>query len=144
MLAAIGAIITSIVNGVVGPLFGFLGKKTDTQLEGFKTASGVDVQAYQAFLAYRVEAERARVAANGWWGPRVVFMLIAVPVGLHVAAVFIDTTFTFGTGHYGSMGIPKLPDEYLNTEHLVLQFLFGSAIAGQMTSAIGSWIGRPK
>jgi hypothetical protein len=130
-------IVTSIVNGVVGPLFGFLNKKQDTQLEGFKVAGTVDVQAYQAYLAYRIEAEKARVSANGWWGPRVVFMIIAVPVGLHVAAVFIDSTFTGGT-----LKIPALPTEYLNTEHLVLGAIFGASVVGQMSSSIGSWLKR--
>ena len=134
--------LSSIISGVLAPWFSYLDKKQDVTLDGFKTATGADEKAYEAYLAYRTQAEAARIAETSWWGPKACLMMVAVPACLHVALVFLDSSFTFWTGHYGVMGIPPLPGVYADFEQRVVEFLFGAAILGAPASAAAAWLHR--
>jgi hypothetical protein len=144
MLAAIGAIITSIVNGVVGPLFGFLNKKEDINLEMFRTETGFDLAAYQAVLAANAEANNAKIIANSWWGAHLLILLFGVPVGIHWACLMLVSTFpeTWGAGWGWTVKAPAPADSEL--ERVIIQSFYIMAPAMPVLSALAWRIGRRK
>jgi len=141
MLAAIGAIITSIVNGVVGPLFGFLNKKQDINLEMFRTETGFDLAAYQAVLAANAEANNAKIIANSWWGAHLLILLFGVPVGVHWACLMLVSTFP-ETFPGWIVKAPAPADSEL--ERVIIQSFFIMAPAIPVLSALAERIGRRK
>ena len=143
MWTAVFALVQSVVTGLVGPVFTYLGKKQDTQLDGFKSAAGIDQVAYQSFLTYQIQITAAKAAAKSWWGARLLYMVVGLAAVLHASAVFLDTTFTFGTGHYGSLAIPKLPDAYFEFEKTIVYSLFVVSTIAAPISAVTSWLHRP-
>ena len=132
----------SLVSGVLTPYLNYKSQTADVDLQGFKTATGTDEKAYEAYLAYRTQMESLRAAETSWWGPKICLMIVAGPACLHVALVFLDSSFTFWTGHYGALGIAKLPPDYFDFEQRVITFLFGAAVAGPMASAASAWMHR--
>ncbi|WP_131114310.1 hypothetical protein [Lichenihabitans psoromatis] len=133
-----GGLLTSVLQ----PVFAWLGKRQDVTLEGFKAAAGEDATAYTAWLDFEKTVYTARLAAASWWGPKLLCMLVGVPACLHVGMIFLDSTFTFGMGHYGSLGIAKLPPDYFDCEKIVVDFVFGVSIVGPMASSVSSWLHR--
>jgi hypothetical protein len=138
MFAIIGSIVQSIVQGVVGPLFGYLGKRQEVQLDGFRTATGVDLDAYKAALEAQIETNRIRASANSWIGARIITMVAGVPAAMHFGAVMLDSTFQFG------WGIPKVPTPYDQYEWAIVQSFFIVAPAMPLVSATAAWLGRRK
>ena len=132
----------SLVSGVLTPYLNYKSQTADVDLQGFKTATGTDEKAYETYLAYRTQMESLRAAETSWWGPKLCLMMVAVPACLHVGLVFLDSSFTFGAGHYGSLGIAQLPAAYFDFEQRVIEFLFGAAVAGPMASAASAWLHR--
>lgn len=143
MWAVLSGLISSIASGIVGPVFTYLGKKQDVTLDGFKTASGLDVTAYQAALDHDVKIQQLKLQATNWWGPRVLYMIVGVAAVMHAAAVFLDTTFQFGCGHYGCLAVPKLPPDYADFERMVVGSLFITALAERpITALTTAWLRR--
>ncbi len=142
MWGAIIGLAQGIVSGLVGPVFTYLGKRQDAQLDGFKSAAGIDQVAYQAYLTYQIQITAAKAAANSWWGARLLYMVVGLAAVLHASAVFLDTTFTFGSGHYGSLAIPKLPEAYFEFEKMIVFSLFVVSTLGAPVSAVASWLHR--
>ena len=70
----IGSAAKGLMMGLVGPLFTHLDKVTDTRLEGFKTAGGYDLEAFQAAAAHEQEMTRLKLQANAWWCPRLLYI----------------------------------------------------------------------
>jgi len=132
----------SLVSGVLTPWLDYKSKTADVDLQGFKTATGADGDAYKAWLAYRTQVESIRAGEVSWFGPKLCLMMVALPACLHVGLVFLDSSFTFGAGHYGSLGIAQLPAAYFDFEQRVIEFLFGVAVAGPMASAASAWLHR--
>ena len=132
----------SLISGVFTPLFSYLDKKQDVTLAGFQTATGGDEKAYEAYLAYRTQADAARIAETSWWGTKLCIMIVALPACMNVGGVFLDSTFTFFTGHYGVLGIVKPPPDYFAFEQRVIEWLFGAAIAAPAVSAAAAWLHR--
>jgi hypothetical protein len=140
MLAILMSGITSIATGIVGPVFTYLGKKQDTTLDGFKTAAGYDVIAFQAAAAHEQEMTKLKLQADAWWGPRLLYMVVGGAAALHTGGVFLDSTFTFGTGHYGNLGVPPLPGIYATFEQWVVASLFVISTVGQIPNAVAAWL----
>lgn len=134
----LGSIIQGLVQGIVGPLFGYLGKREDVRLDGFRNATGVDLEAYKAALDAHIETSRIRAAANAWIGARVITMVAGLPAAMHFGAVMLDSTFQFG------WGIPKVPAPYDSYEWAVVQSFFIVAPAMPLVSATAAWLGRKR
>lgn len=134
--------LSSLISGVLSPLFGWLNKKQDVTLDGFKTAGQIDVQAYQAALAHDLEINRLKLQASSWWGARLLYMIVGLCACLHTAAVFLDSTFTWGTGSYGNLAVPKLPPDYFAFEQMIIGSLFVVSTVGQLPSAVAAWLHR--
>jgi len=132
----------SLVSGVLTPWLDYKSKTADVDLQGFKTGTAADGDAYKAYLAYRAQVESIRAGEVSWFGPKICLMMVAFPACLHVALVFLDSSFTWGTGHYGALGIPPIPGVYADFEQRVIEFLFGAALAGPMASAASAWLHR--
>ncbi|WP_029083420.1 hypothetical protein [Bradyrhizobium sp. th.b2] len=109
----------SIIMGLL-PKFGtsfldWLNKKTDADLEKFKTAVGGDIQLNAAELRYKVEV--ARMAADmrkddreHWFTAWMVPVAFAV-LFFHVAAVVFDSIPLFGH-EVGTWKVAALPAPY--------------------------------
>src|SRR4051795_7565127 len=102
----------SILNPLLNTVAAIYAKKTDSQLEGFKTATGVDAVAFQAYLHATLENNRLVLSQRVWWGARAICLIAGIPASFHFAAVMLDSTFKLGCGHYGCLGIPKIPAPY--------------------------------
>ncbi len=142
MFGWLGSIIGGIASSFATPLLSYLTAARNAALDGFRTGAGLDAEAYKAWLSYQVEITAAKAAANSWWGPRVLMMIVGTPAALHTAFVFLDTTFTFGSGHYGSLGVPKLPPDYFDFEKMIVSSLFVVSTVGPMASAATAWLHR--
>lgn len=138
----IASLLSGGLTGILTPWFAHMDNADKITLDGFKTAAGGDVDAYKAWLAYRVQINAARVAEMAWWGAKLCIMIVAVPACLNVGGVFLDSTFTFGTGHYGVLGIVKPPPDYFAFEQRVIEWLFGAAVAAPAVSAAAAWLHR--
>ncbi len=136
MLAMILGAIQSIVSGIAGPLIGYLGKREDVSLDGFKTAAGIDAAAYQAHLNAEIEIARLRASANSWMGARIMVFAFGLPAALHWSAVFLDSTFRFG------WAVPALPGQYAGAEMQIALSFFIVAPAMPIISATAAWLGR--
>lgn len=132
----------SIVSGVLTPWLNYKSKTADVDLQGFRAGVGTDADTYKAWLAYRAQAESQRAAETSWWGPKLCLMIVALPACLHVALVFVDSSCTFWTGHYGVMGIPPLPGIYASFEERIFDLVVGASVAGPVASAASAWLHR--
>jgi len=137
-IGAIAAFARTIVSGIAGPAFGYLGKREDVKLDGFRNATGVDLDAYKAALDAQIETSRIRAAANSWIGARVIIMVAGLPAAVHFAAVMLDSTFRFG------WGIPKVPAPYDSYEWTIVQSFFVVAPAMPLVSATAAWLSRKR
>jgi hypothetical protein len=135
---AIGGLVSSIVSGITGPLFGYLSKRQEVQLDGFRNATGVDLDAYKAALDAQIETNRIRASANSWLGARIITMVAGLPAAVHFGAVMLDSTFRFG------WGIPKVPAPYDGYEWAIVQSFFIVAPAMPLVSATAAWLSRKK
>jgi hypothetical protein len=137
-ITAIGALVQSIVSGLAGPLLGYLGKKQEVRLDGFRNATGFDLEAYKAALDAQIETSRFRAAANAWIGARIITMVAGLPAAVHFGAVMLDSTFRFG------WGIPKVPAPYDGYEWAIVQSFFIVAPAMPLVSATAAWLSRKR
>jgi len=124
----------SIIMGIL-PKFGtsfldWLNKKTDADLEKFKTAVGGDVQLNVAELRYKVEV--ARMAADmrkddreHWFTAWMVPVAFAV-LFFHVAAVVFDSIPLLGH-EVGSWKIAALPAPYNTMQEQIVLTICGVA-----------------
>ena len=145
MFALISSLASGLISGVVSPLFAWLNKKQDTQLEGFQTAAGLDVAAYGAFLNYQVAIGAQKAAANSWWGARVLYLIVGGSAALHTAAVFLDSVpwwTPWGAHVIGSWGVPALPTVYADYERVIVTSLFVVSTLGPPASAVTAWLHR--
>ena len=136
MLTMFGSLLGSIGSAVVAPVLGFLTSRATIDLEGFRTAAGLDTEAYKAALAAQGEMARLRAAQNTWWGARLIILVAGGSASLHFAAVMLDSTFRFG------WGVPRCPAPYDGYEWAIVQSFFLLAPAMPLVSAVSTWLGR--
>lgn len=116
----------------------YFSRKADRELEGFKIGAESDRQTFRDYVAGTVENNRTKVAANGWWGARIIILTAGIPAALHMAAVFLDTLIP----PFGSWGIPALPTPYDGYERdIVLSFFIVMPIM-PVAGAVATWLGR--
>lgn len=136
MLGLIGRLLGGFGSSLLAPVLTFLSSKAATELDGFKTAAGLDTEAYKAALAAQVQMAQLRAAANTWWGARLVILLAGGSASLHFSAVMLDSTFQFG------WGIPRVPAPYDGYEWAVVQSFFLLAPAMPLVTAASVWLHR--
>ena len=120
----------ALVPGLMSGLLTWLNKKTDADLEKFKTAIGGDIQLNVAELRYKVEV--ARMAADMRKGDREHwFTAWMVPTAFaifitHVAAVVFDSIPLLGH-EVGSWQVAKLPAPYNSMQENIVLTICGVA-----------------
>jgi hypothetical protein len=135
---AIGSLVEKIVAGIAAPLLGYLGKRQEVQLDGFRNATGFDLDAYKAALDAQIETSRIRAAANAWIGARIITMVAGLPAAVHFGAVMLDSTFRFG------WGVAKVPAPYDQYEWAIVQSFFVVAPAMPLVAATAAWLSRKR
>lgn len=140
-------------SGVVGLGKSFLGyqeKKLDTNLEGFKTATGIDGAAYGAYLNAQVETNAQKQLANAWWGAKLIIFTAGWPCAIHLAAVMLDSLpfwiplFMDKAHVIGAWGVPRPPAPYdAYQEKIVLSFFIVAPVM-PLVSAASQWLGRKR
>lgn len=124
----------SIIMGLLPKLgtsfLDWLNKKTDADLEKFKTAVGGDVQLNVAELRYKVEI--ARMAADmrkddreHWFTAWMVPCAFAIFI-IHIAAVVFDSIPLLGH-EVGSWQVAKLPGLYADMQYNIVMTICGVA-----------------
>jgi hypothetical protein len=120
----------AMIPGLASGFLTWLNKKTDADLEKFKTAIGGDVQLNVAELRYKVEI--ARMAADmrkddreHWFTAWMVPVAFAV-LFFHVAAVVFDSIPLLGH-EVGSWAISALPAPYDTMQQQIVLTICGVA-----------------
>lgn len=142
ILRLLGGGVAAAVKSLSDAAFQWFAKSQDTTLDGFKAAAALDERGYEAWLNYQSAQAALAATARSWWGPKLLLMVVAVPACLHVALVFLDSTFRLGCPHYGCLAIPDVPPRWVATENMVLSFLFGVSVAGPLASSVTAWLHR--
>ena len=147
MFALVSSMFSGLMSGLVGPLFTWLNKKQDTQLEGFQTAAGIDQAAYATFMQYQIAIGAQKAAANSWWGARALYLIVGGSAALHTSAVFLDSVpwkvWPWWAAHViGSWGVPALPPIYADYERVIVTSLFVVSTLGPPASAVAAWLHR--
>lgn len=135
MFAALGSILSSVINGILAPLFTYLGKKQDITLEGFKAASADDRAVYKDYLVALNEVNKIKASqqqTSPW------FALITFTAGAFSVAYFgsivIDSMFHLG------WEIAKLPSPWDSYVWVVLQSFVVITPAMPLISATSAWL----
>lgn len=119
------------IPGLANGLLQYLNKRADIGLENAK-----------AWLQATVQNNGLKVAANGWWGAKLIILMAGLPMAAHMAAVALDTLIP----PYGSWGIPKLPPPYDAYERdIVLSFFIIlpiQPVAGAIATGIMAWVSK--
>lgn len=134
LLSLLGWLSPGGLTNLVGAVLTHLDKKTDVALDGFKAGAEADTARYQAALALEAETNRIKAAQNGWWGARLIILLVGVPCAVHFAAVTLDSTFRF------NWAVAKLPAPYDTYEWVILQSFFLVKLASPLVSATSAWL----
>lgn len=121
-------------------------KKTDTDLEKFKTAAdaggALAAQVLQANLQYGAQRVAYATSLLAWWPFRIVLLVLMLPPALHFAAIMLDSTLPL---HWG---IPKVPPPYDGYEReFILFFIVAKpvdSLIGGLGAALTAWMTRPR
>lgn len=138
------------IPGIASAFLDWQVKKLNVELEGFKTAAGFDNSAYQAWLNAQVETMRIRLAANSWWGAKLIILTAGWPCAIHMAAIMLDSMpfwipLVMQEAHrVGSWGIPKPPAPYDDYQQKIVLSFFILAPAMPLVSAASQWLGRKR
>lgn len=120
----------SIIPGLATSVLNYLSKRSDTELEKFKQASGADVQVNVEELRYKLEV--ARIAGDNrnrdrdhWFTAWMVPTAFGIFI-VHVAAIVWDSMPLFG--HViGSWSVAQLPSPYDKMQENVILTICGVA-----------------
>ncbi len=138
-------------NGLLGfgkSIVGYQEKKLDTNLEGFKTAAGIDGAAYSTYMQAVVQTNGQKIAANAWFGAKVIIFTAGFPASAHMAAIFLDSlpfwipVFMSQAHVVGSWGVPKPPAPYDDYQAKIVLSFFIITPAMPIVSAVAQWLGR--
>lgn len=136
--------IWTVISGAIGlakQILGYQEKKLDTNLEAFKTAAGIDHQSYAAYLQAQVAVNGQKLAANAWWGAKLIILTAGWAASIHFAAVMLDSLPFYGHA-VGAWGIPKPPPPYDGYQRDILLSFFIVMPAMPIVSAVAQWLGR--
>jgi hypothetical protein len=130
--------VLSAIPGLAGKFFDWQVKKANVELDGFKTGAGVDLVAFQTYMAAQVDTNRMKLAQNSWWGAKLIILTAGIPASLHFAAVFLDTLIP----PFGSWGVPKLPAPYDTYQWAIVQSFFLVMPVQTGINAVAQWLNR--
>jgi hypothetical protein len=141
MLLSVLFSVLKLVPGLADKFFQWQIQKGNIELDGFKTAAGFDMEAYKAWLAATVQTNGQKLAANAWWGAKLIILTAGWPCAIHMAAVILDS-MPFPGHPVGAWGIPRPPAPYDQYERDIVMSFFIVAPVMPLVSAAAQWIGR--
>jgi hypothetical protein len=118
-------------------------QRANIDLEGFKTGAGFDTEAYKAWLAAIVEINNAKLAANAWWGAKLIILAAGLPCAVHLAAVILDSMPFYGHA-VGQWNVARPPAPYDQYQRDIVLSFFIIAPAMPLISAASQWLGRKR
>jgi hypothetical protein len=136
------------IPGLAEKLLDWQIKRANIDLEGFKTGAGIDAAMYQAYLTAQVETNRMKLAANAWWGAKLIILTAGWPCAIHMAAVMLDSLpfwipmFMSQAHPIGGWGVAKLPAPYDGYQRDIVLSFFIVMPAMPIVSGIAQWLGR--
>src|SRR5580704_15898570 len=116
MFATISGLLSSVIGGIINPLFTYLGKKQDVGLAEYQAASAEERDGYLAYVTALGQSNQAKAAANTWSGAHLMVYLFGLPAALHWSAVFWVTTWPGLFHWFGVTAINALPERYAGAE----------------------------
>lgn len=129
-----GALVKTLGNAILRPVFDYLNRKSDAEVEKLRTVVGAERDVLIAQLQANVMAQetRAQLLMAQWGRPeiRFIIMLIAIPASLHWGAIMLDSMpfyipFFMSEAHIvGSWKVSELPQPYDGYQWLILQSFF--------------------
>lgn len=135
--------VLSMIPGLAEKFFNWQIQRSNVELEGFKTAAGFDNDAFKAWLSATVEINAQKIAANAWWGARLIILTAGWPAAVHMAAIFLDS-MPFYLHAVGSWGVPRPPAPYDQYERDIVMSFFIVAPAMPLVTAASQWLGRKR
>ena len=139
MFGFIGSIISSVINGVLSPLFGYLNKKQDVGLQEYQTMTSAQRDEYLAYVTALNETNKWKTANNQWWGAHLMIYLFGLPAAAHWGAVFIVSTFP--TTFSGWVPL-ALPSQFAGAEQTIALSFFILAPTMPVVTAAANLLNR--
>ena len=137
MFATIGALIQSVISGLVGPVTNYLSKKADVGLQEYVAATQAQRDQYAAYVQSLNVANDAKIRANSWSGAHVMIYLFGLPAAIHWGAVFLASTFKSL-----EWVIPALPSSYAQAELTIALSFFVLAPTMPIVSSVANVLNR--
>lgn len=138
MFAMIGGLLSSVIGGVLNPLFTYLGKKQDVGLAEYQAASAEERDSYLAYVTALGQSNQAKVANNTWSGAHFMVYAFGIPAALHWGAVFLVSTFHAWLPYT----VPALPPTYASAETTIALSFFILAPAMPIVSSVAQMLNR--
>jgi hypothetical protein len=141
------------IPGLAGQFLDWQVKRMNVDLEGFRTATGVDLAAYQTWVGAQVETNRLKLAQNAWWGAKLIILTAGLPASAHFGAMMLDS-FTWPyiarEGWWlavewhkiNSWHVPAPPAPYDTYEWAIVQSFFILMPAMPLVNATVAWLNR--
>lgn len=142
--------VLKLIPGLAGKFLDWQVKRANVELDGFKTAAGFDSAMYRAYLDAMVETNRIKLAANAWWGAKLIILTAGWAASIHFAAIMLDSLpfwiplFMSSAHAVGSWGVPKPPAPYDGYQRDILMSFFIVMPAMPVVSAVSQWLGRKR
>jgi len=136
----IGSILSAIFSGIISPIVtawsNIKTQQLKSQVEGFKSAVGGDVELGQAFLSAQLETNKLKLAQQASPGMRWITIGAGTIVLIYFGAIVLDSI-----GHFG-WAIAKLPPPWDGYAWIILQSFVVLTPAQPILSATAAWIAR--
>jgi len=127
--------ISSIVSGVLSPLFSWLTNKDNVTMAEYAAFSETEKAVYVSYIQATAAANAAK-ASNHSFAANVMVYAFGLPAALHWGAVFLDSTFRFG------WAVPSLPGPYAGAEQQIALSFFILAPALPIISGVAGLLNR--
>lgn len=137
-----------LIPGLAGKFLDWQVQRANVELDGFKTAAGLDAAAYQAYLSAQIETNRMKLTANAWWGAKLIILTAGWPCSIHLAAIMLDSlpfwipVFMSQAHVVGSWGVPKPPAPYDGYQRDIVLSFFIVMPAMPIVSGVAQWLAR--
>lgn len=129
-------VLSLLSSPLLNKIADILQKRADAQVAMRTSDNTTGAQIAADLLRANVETNKQKLLQQGWWGAKAIILIAGVPAAVHMGAIFLDSTFTFG------WGIPKIPEPYDSyEERIVLSFFILQPVNG-LIGVINAWVRR--
>jgi hypothetical protein len=128
-------LISSLISGVMKPLFGWLTNKDNVTMAEYAAFSETEKAVYVSYIQATAAANAAK-ASNHSFAATLMVYAFGLPAAIHWGAVFLDSTFRFG------WAVPALPGAYAGAEQQIALSFFILAPALPVISGVAGFLNR--